>query len=286
MAMHLTGNYPDWYEGKRFDDKVGVYWIGGETAELVRDTCQKKLFGKANEVGNGMIPRDAIVEIKNLSGVSGAIDYAIIKHKSGGNNIVKFKTYSMGREKWQAESCLGVWLDEEPPADIYEEALSRTNATGGFLYMTFTPLSGMTPVVKMFWNESNPNRSLTRMTIYDALHIDPEQREKIIESYPPHQRKARIEGIPVLGSGMIYPVNREDITFSPFEIPSYWPRIAGMDFGWDHPAAFAWLAHDRDTDTIYLYDCYKVREQTAAQHSIILRQKGDWIPVAWPQDRD
>lgn len=283
MAMHLTGNYPDWYEGKRFDC-VGTYWIGGETAELVRDTCQKKLFGKASEIGNGILPRDSIVEIKNLSGVSGAIDYAIIKHKSGGNNIVKFKTYSMGREKWQAESCLCVWLDEEPDRDIYEEALSRTNATGGILYMTFTPLNGMTPIVKQFWNESHPDRALVRMDIYDAKHISPEQREKIIASYPPHQRKARIEGIPVLGSGLVFPVNRESISYTPFEIPRYWGRIVGIDFGWDHPTAVVWLAHDRDTDTIYVYDCYRAKEKPVAEHASAIRMKGDWIPVAWPHD--
>ena len=32
-----------------------------------------------------------------------------------------------GREKFQGETLDYVWLDEEPPIDIYTEALTRTN---------------------------------------------------------------------------------------------------------------------------------------------------------------
>lgn len=34
--------------------------------------------------------------------------------------------------------------------DIYMEGLTRTNATGGGVFMTFTPLLGMSEVVMMF----------------------------------------------------------------------------------------------------------------------------------------
>ena len=60
--------------------------------------------------------------------------------------------------------------------------------------------------------------------------------------------------------------------------------MAGIDFGWDHPSAVAWLAHDRDNDTIYVYDCFRVREATPAQQAPAIRARGEWIPVAWPHD--
>ncbi|WP_348641181.1 hypothetical protein [Mesorhizobium sp. B2-3-14] len=46
------------------------------------------------------------------------------------------------------------------------------------------------------------------MTIDDAAHYSPEQRAAIIGAYPEHERQARAKGIPVLGSGRIFPVGR------------------------------------------------------------------------------
>ena len=39
-AMHATGNYPEWWNGRRFDGPT-VAWVAGETAETVRDTVQR-----------------------------------------------------------------------------------------------------------------------------------------------------------------------------------------------------------------------------------------------------
>ena len=50
----------------------------------------------------------------------------IVKHSSGGNSTLGFKSYDQGRTKWQGETLDFVWFDEEPPQ------LTRTNATGGF----------------------------------------------------------------------------------------------------------------------------------------------------------
>ncbi len=43
-----------------------------------------------------------------------------------------------------------IWLDEEPPADVYGECLIRTMTTNGIIMLTFTPLSGMSAVVLQF----------------------------------------------------------------------------------------------------------------------------------------
>src|SRR5262245_24144484 len=38
-AMHATGRYPDWWEGKRFD-RPTIGWGAGTTNETTRDTVQ------------------------------------------------------------------------------------------------------------------------------------------------------------------------------------------------------------------------------------------------------
>lgn len=115
-------------------------------------------------------------------------------------------------------------------------------------------------------------------------HLDEVTKTELLASYPEHERKARTEGEPVLGSGLVLPVDPSVFTVEPFHLPSSWPRICGVDFGWDHPAAAAWLAWDRDSDCLYLYDCWAMRETTPAAQAPYIIGKGKWIPVAWPHD--
>lgn len=128
------------------------------------------------------------------------------------------------------------------------------------------------------------SRHVTRMTIDDAEHYTPEQRAEIIASYPAHERKARAKGIPILGSGRVFPIDEDDIKVKAFDIPETWVQIGGLDFGWDHPTAAARLAWDKDTDTIYVTASYGMREATPIIHAAALKPWGDWLPFAWPHD--
>lgn len=284
-AMHMTGMYPDWWEGKRFTHPV-TGWAASVTSQGTRDTVQRMLLGNPGEWGTGMIPKDRIVEIKRQAhGVPDAVESITVRHNSGGLSRITLKSYDQGRERFQGETLDFIWFDEEPSdIDLYIEGLTRTNATKGILFMTFTPLLGMSKVVKRYLIEKAPGTDVTSMTIFDAEHYTEEERQAIIARYPEHTRKARAEGIPMLGSGAVFPIAEEMIVCEPFRIPEWWPRIVGIDFGWDHNFASAWLAIDPDTDTIYVYDVYTVRQQTPIQHAMVILTKGKWIPVAWPQD--
>jgi hypothetical protein len=90
--------------------------------------------------------------------------------------------------------------------------------------------------------------------------------------------------VPSLGSGRIFPVPEEQIAVDAFEIPPHWPQIGGLDFGWDHPTAAVRLTWDRDADTIYVTNVYRVKEATPVIHAAALRPWGGWLPWAWPHD--
>ena len=94
----------------------------------------------------------------------------------------------------------------------------------------------------------------------------------------------REKGIPQLGSGSVFPIIEEDILSDPVDIPAHWPRLCGIDFGWDHPTACCWIAWDRDSDTVYVYDSYSMRQETVPIHASAIKARGKWIPVIWPQD--
>lgn len=152
-AMHLTGRYPDWWPGRRYDRPVR-WWAGSDTTETTRDTVQTNLLGPPadeEQWGSAAIPKDAIVSVDRRQGVANAVDTILVQHASGGVSTLGFKSYDQGRQKWQGAVRDGVWLDEEPPLDIYTEALTRTNTVeDGMIYLTFTPLLGMSEVVHMF----------------------------------------------------------------------------------------------------------------------------------------
>lgn len=285
-AMHLTGIYPDWWKGKRFDKPI-IMLAGSESYELTRDGVQRLLMGppmNEEDWGTGYIPKASIVDTTRRSGVSGALDSVTVRHVSGGVSTLLFKAYEQGRGKWQANTVDYVWFDEEPPEDVYFEGITRTNATGGLIAVTFTPLKGMSTVVARYILEASLDRTVVTMTIDDAEHYTEAERQKIIASYPAHEREARTKGVPSLGSGRIFPVPEDEITVTPIAIPKHWVQIAGIDFGWDHPTAAAHLAWDRDADVIYVTKVYRKREAPVVLHAAALKPWGDWLPWSWPHD--
>lgn len=284
VAIELTGKYPDWWPGSKWDEPVCA-WAGSETSQVTRDTCQRLLLGLPGAWGTGMIPGDLILDIKRAAGsVPDCVETVTVKHASGGASRLTFKSYDQGRARWQGESLQLVWFDEEPPLDVYNEGITRTNATDGVAYLTFTPLKGMSAVVKRFLKEKAPGTYVVHMELKDALHYSDEQRAAIEAKYPEHERKARAHGIPIMGSGMIYPIAEDLIKCKSFAIPAHWPRICSLDFGWDHPTAAAWLAWDRDADVVYVYDAYRQRLESPVVHAAAINARGTWIPVAWPHD--
>jgi phage terminase large subunit-like protein len=287
VRYHLTGEYPDWWPGRRFTRPI-VAWVASISRGATRDNAQRILLGRVPSVGSGVIPADRIASYHMARGIPGAIDNATIRHISGGVSHLLFKAYEQGRGNWQGDTIDLLWNDEESPEDIYDEGLTRTNALRGMVMNTFTPLLGRTAVVDRFYPApSTDTRHLTIMTIDDVTHYDEKQKRDIIASYPEHVREARAYGKPMMGEGAVFPVARSRIQVDPFPIPDHFKRIGGLDFGWEHPFAWAHLAIDPDTGIKYLSDAFKVRNQLPLAHcdSIRLRLgRAPRTPIAWPHD--
>jgi len=283
VAMHATGIYPSWWQGKRFDRPV-VIWACGVTGEVVRDTVQKVLVGRPGAEGTGAIPKDAIADLVTARGIPDLLDTIKVRHVSGGISVIGLKTYASGREKFQGETLDLVWFDEEPPADIYTEGLTRTNVGANPVILTFTPLQGVSTVVRRFMYGQGPDRHMVVMTIDDVTHYSDDEKTKIIASYPAHELEARTKGVPILGSGRIFPIAEEKIGIDDRNFPAHWPRLGAMDFGWDHPFAAVEIVWDRDADVVYISKTYRQREASPVIHAGALRAWGRHLPWAWPRD--
>src|SRR5262249_4684290 len=261
-----------------------VGWACGVTGEVVRDTVQKILVGRVGQEGTGAIPKDAIAELVSARGIPELLDTIKVKHVSGGHSIIGLKTYASGREKFQGETLDWVWFDEEPPADIYTEGLTRTNVGANPVWMTFTPLQGVSTVVKRFLHEKSDDRYKTIMTIDDVEHYNDDEKRKIIASYPAHEAEARVKGIPVLGSGRVFPVAEKNIEIDKRDFPAHGPRIGGMDFGGDPLLAAVEIVGDRGWDVVYVPRTHGLREASPPLHAATLRAWGKELPWAWPRD--
>ena len=112
--------------------------------------------------------------------------------------------------------------------------------------------------------------------------IPPRTGPVSLPNTPEHERDTRTRGVPQMGSGRVFLVDEEKLLVDPFECPRHWVRIAGLDPGWTHFAAFCECWWDRDLDVFYLVRTLRLREQTVLQHVNAVRS---WrLRWAWPHD--
>ena len=286
-TLHLTGEYPAWWKGRRFSAPVR-WWCCGDTSGTVRDIIQEQLMGPRGAIGSGFLPRHLIHHHVSKRGIADAMDTVWVRHRTGGLSVLQFKGYEARREAFQGTSQHGIVLDEEPPYDIYGECLLRTAKTGdfpgGLLLLTFTPLKGLTDLVREFFpsqlkqTHTKAFRYVTRITWDDVPHLDEEEKADLMRRMPPYQRDARTRGIPQLGSGAIYPFPVRELKIPDISpLPDHWVRGFALD------AQPLWkssvhCAFNREAQTWYVYSNFKREQATPADHSAYLRKLGTWIP--------
>lgn len=287
MAAHLTGLYPEWWNGKRWDRPISA-WAAGISTDTTRDILQSELLGAWSDpekYGMGMIPKELILDTVNKPGVPGAVQAVLVKHVTGGVSSLVFKSYEMSQDKFMGTAIDLIWLDEECPKSIFTQCITRTATTGGITYLTFTPESGMTELVANFIYDLKPGQYMVTASWDDAPHLDDVVKEQLSGAYTAAERAMRVSGQPSIGSGVIFPVLETKVVCDPFSVPDHWMRIIGIDLGFDHPNAVAVVAWDNTSDVYYLIDEYSEKGETLSMHANAIRAKGgDQIPVVVPHD--
>lgn len=294
-CMHLTGNYPDWWNGYRYDRPINI-WVAGVTNAETSQSLKTYYIGDVGK--EGFIHSSLIVHQDKQKHLY------YVQHSSGGVSKLRFKSYEQRGGAWQAETLDGIHLDEEPPSEIYSEAITRTISTSayhhGMVTASLTPLSGVTHFMLQYMErllcdengkeigskqvapgEVANSRVYILASHQESPHLTAEESDRILSAYSPHEREARTKGIPSMGSGLIYPILDSELLVSPFPIPEHWPRCFGMDFGW-HNTAAVFMAHDQDNDVVYLCGEYLAGHLTPQQHAFeLVRQGADWMPGAY-----
>jgi phage terminase large subunit-like protein len=283
VAYHLTGLYPDWWEGYKYDGPI-TCMVAGEGWTQVALVLQNELLGtqdvKINEnLGTGAIPRDCIVFETMRNDGANCIGCEI-KHISGQKSYLLFANYTQEVRQLQGFKLNLAVFDEQPPDDFFSEVVTRTATTQGKVLCSFTPLKGLNGLVSKFWNKEDGYEYI-RVSWNDVPEMDPwglpfllmETRKQLERDYLPHEREARIAGKPVLGRGAVFQIanwptyKSGDYNFS---IMPNIQRIIALDLG---------LVNDKTVITLMYWDPY---ERIAYLHKqIVVKGVDEAVPTQY-----
>ncbi len=215
-AMHLTGEYPEWWTGKRFNKPINAM-VAGEGWSQVALVLQNELLGTndikiRDAIGTGAIPRDCIITDTMRSDGANCIGVEI-RHRSGGKSYLLFANYTQEVRQMQGFKLNLAVFDEQPPDDFFSEIVTRTATTQGQVLCSFTPLKGLNGLVSKFWNREQGYEHI-RVSWDDVPEYDPwgepfllrETRAQLERDYLPHERDARRNGVPVMGKGAVFQI--------------------------------------------------------------------------------
>lgn len=288
-TAHLTLNYPEWWPGYVYDQPISA-WAAGVDIKSTNLSLKRYYVGDQN--GPGLIHPSLIV------GQNKKENIYYIRNKNGDVSSLTFKSHDQGVDTFQAASVNIIHMDEQYPYEIHSECVTRIAKVSedfhGMVIATFSPVKGTTLLTLHYTQQEIEEADIRNVApgevhnsiVYvnathdDALHMSEEEKKRLYLSYLPHERDARTKGIPSLGSGLIYPIHESKLIVSPFQIPEYWPRFFGMDFGENTAAVF--MAHDQDNDVVYLCGEYLGVNLTPQKHAVeIIKQGADWMPGAY-----
>lgn len=299
-ALDITGDYPQGWEGFRFSLPINA-WILGVDNTQTKDVLQAALFGELLDDGRftgGWIHPDEVRHVIRGQHPGLAKD-VYVRNVYGGYSHVQFRSYTQASTGQSTLSFAGssvdlIHIDEQPPDQLVGQLTIRTmtgnRGKGGLMRLSMTPELGLTELVRKFTEDRAPHQYLVGPVAWEQCdHLTPELREKFLASVPLHERDMRSKGVPLFGSGLIYPVAEERIRCDPFEIEKQIPYarvLRGSDLGINHPFANVWVAWDPQADVIYLVKADRRADQLISTQAASLNTMWSHSPVVFPGDID
>jgi phage terminase large subunit-like protein len=300
VAYHLTGMYPDWWDGKRWDKPI-IAMATGESWEQVAKTLQSKILGcddikQSYKLGSGSIPREKI-DVKSIRADGQNVLAIEIWHSSGGKSKLYFSNYTQQVRHLQGFELDLVLLDEQPPDEIFSELVVRTASREGQVICSFTPLKGLSGLVRKFWDNID-GYCHVRVTWDDVPFVNEwgedffskKERDQLERDFMPWERDCRMKGIPLVGKGVVFPI-LEWPTYKAVDLDlqnnERLERLISFDLGIKNdPTVISFFFRDPVEEIIYLH-----RQVTIATgetpdeyvHYLLDRQSRD-APIALPHD--
>lgn len=278
MACHMTGIYPEWWDGLKFTEAF-IYGVISISTEQMRKSAQVKLMGEPHEIGTGYIPKELIVDYAWRAGTNGCLDWVLVKHASGGVCRIEFMVREQGASKFQGFAWKVAWFDEQPGCDVFVEVQMRLIDNKGFIILSYHPKDEEPELLDMLDKMPSDYCSHYEFHMEDNKTLDPAEIEMHKKTMPLWMQESRLYGRSGAGEGRIFTFSKDDYVCDPFELEQHWPRIAGLDIGLEHGTAAIAMALEYITKdelpTIYVYKEYLRTGNLPGVHATALRSWGD-----------
>ena len=293
-AVHLTGRYPDAWEGLRFEGPINAVALGVDFTQIAKPKAmQELLIGVPSDRGTGWIPKNDILRMTPKMGVRDVVATMYVKHYDAngledGESRLDFGSYNQGDDVLMGAAYDWFLIDECPTDDtIFEQAKKRTWSCNGKGMCVFTPEKGMNATVAAFWEEQGLHHDgLVHVTLWDSTLYSDEEKKRMNDSIAPWQRAFSIEGIPTAGTGAVFAgIVKSSLLEPHIEVLPSWKRMAAIDFGFRDTNVVSFIAKDPSTGIYYLYDelSHNDVEATYIAPSVKAKQMG-FIPMIYPPD--
>ncbi len=180
-------------------------------------------------------------------------------------SFVELMSYDQDLDKFAGTSRHFIHFDEEPPEAIYTENMARLVDTRGSMWMTMTPVEGMTWIFDEIYEKGrmgDKNISITEVDMAENPHLDPEAVAEYLDSLSEDERDARGSGKFIQMGGLVYkafkpeihvvdPIDFKDIARKEFK------HYMSLDHGFNNPTAVEWHAVDRDNNVLTFDEHYE-----------------------------
>ena len=176
FCYHITGKYPDWWTGRRFEGKVKGRIVAKDFSYSVKEVITPEL--------NRWLKGISVKVHRNPMGV--VVSYVLPNGNSF--DIMSYEQHVDLFEGWNGHI---VWFDEPPPRDKYVACRRGLVDNGGIVIMTMTPLKEPWIYDELFLKEGV--FSVT-VDMRDNPHLKEEDIAAYEKDLTPDEREARIHG--------------------------------------------------------------------------------------------
>lgn len=160
-------------------------------------------------------------------------------------------------ESLEGGQARAAWLDEagQMKKQVWVVIQARLGMHQGRCLITTTPYAVNWLYHDFYkrWLEGDKDYDVVQYSSTENPYYPKAEFERAKRAMSPELFEMRYCGQFRKMEGLIYPEFCADHIVEPFEIPDEWPKIGGVDFGWNNPFAILKGAVDND-DVLYIYE--------------------------------
>ena len=161
------------------------------------------------------------------------------------------------------------WMDEagQMKREAWDVVLRRVGFYNGRVLITTTPynLGWLKTEFYDRWKAGDSNYDVIQFPSIENPYYPREEFERAKRDLPDWMFRMFYLGEFARPEGLVYDCFNPSVHLvEPFDIPKDWPRVIGVDFGYNNPFAAIWLAVDPDNN-VFAYKEYYQREKLPSE---------------------